>query len=70
MTNIKTDRVNAVLFNLHQIKRLKFFFGTPGSYFSILASLEPCLYARSIVRMALRRLTEKKIPLVMNLTEK
>ena len=26
MTNIKTDRVNAVVFNLHQIKRLKFFF--------------------------------------------
>ena len=26
----------------------------------VLASLEPCSYARSIVRMALRRLTEKK----------
>ena len=26
----------------------------------VLASLEPCFYARSIVRMALRRLTEKK----------
>ena len=24
--NIKTDRVNAVVFNLYQIKRLKFFF--------------------------------------------
>ena len=28
--NIKTDRVNAVVFNLHQIKRLKFFFVTLG----------------------------------------
>ena len=27
--NIKTDRVNAVVFNLHQIKRLKFFLGHP-----------------------------------------
>ena len=36
----------------------------------VLASLEPCFYARSIVRMALRRLTEKNIPLVMNLIEK
>ena len=26
---MKTDRVNAVVFNLHQIKRLKFFFGHP-----------------------------------------
>ena len=25
LENIKTDRVNAVVFNLHQIKRLKFF---------------------------------------------
>ena len=25
----------------------------------VLASLEPCFYAQSIVRMALRRLTEK-----------
>ena len=29
LENIKTDRVNAVLFNLHQIKRLKFFLGHP-----------------------------------------
>ena len=28
---IKTDSVNTVVFNLHQIKRLKFFFRTPGS---------------------------------------
>ena len=27
--NIKTDRGNAVVFNLHQIKRLKFFLGHP-----------------------------------------
>ena len=27
--NIKTDRVNAVVFNLHQIKHLKFFLGHP-----------------------------------------
>ena len=26
LENIKTDLVNAVVFNLHQIKRLKFFF--------------------------------------------
>ena len=36
----------------------------------VLASLEHCFYVRFIVRMALRRLTEKNIPLVMNLTEK
>ena len=30
LENIKTDRVNAVVFNLHQIKRSKFSFGTPG----------------------------------------
>ena len=35
----------------------------------VLASLEPCFYARSIVRMALRRLTEKD-PFMMNLSEK
>ena len=29
LENIKTDSVNTVVFNLHQIKRLKFF-GTPG----------------------------------------
>ena len=29
LENIKTDRVNAVVFNLHQIKLLKFFFGHP-----------------------------------------
>ena len=31
LENIKTDSVNTVVFNLHQIKRLKFFFRTPGS---------------------------------------
>ena len=31
LENRKTDRVNAVVFNSHQIKRLKFFFGTLGS---------------------------------------
>ena len=31
----------------------------------VLASLEPCFYARSIVRMAVKRLTKKNIPLVM-----
>ena len=30
LENIKADRVNTVVFDLHQIKRLKFFFGTPG----------------------------------------
>ena len=29
LENIKTDRVNTVLFNLHQIKQLKFFLGHP-----------------------------------------
>ena len=29
--NIKTDRVNVVVFNLHKIKRLKFFLWTPGT---------------------------------------
>ena len=29
LENIKTDRVSAVIFNLHQIKRLKFFLGHP-----------------------------------------
>ena len=29
LENIETDRVNAVVFNLHQIKRLKFFWGHP-----------------------------------------
>ena len=28
LENIKADRVNAVVFDLHQIKRLKFFGGT------------------------------------------
>ena len=28
--NIKADRVNTVVFSLHQIKRRRFFFGTPG----------------------------------------
>ena len=28
--NMKADCVNAVVFDLRQIKRLKFFFGTPG----------------------------------------
>ena len=27
--NIKTDSVNTVIFNVHQIKRLKFFLGHP-----------------------------------------
>ena len=31
LENIKTDRVNAVVSILRQIKRLKFFWGTPGS---------------------------------------
>ena len=31
LENIKTDSVNTVVFNLHQIKRLKFFLATPGS---------------------------------------
>ena len=31
LENIKTDCVNVVVFNLHQIKRLKFLFGTPGT---------------------------------------
>ena len=30
LENIKTDRVNAVVFNSHQIKRLKFFLGHPA----------------------------------------
>ena len=30
LENIKADRVNAIVFDLHQIKRLKFFLGTPG----------------------------------------
>ena len=30
LENIKTDCVNIVVFNFHQIKRLKFFFGSPG----------------------------------------
>ena len=29
LENIKTDSVNTVVFNLHQIKRLKFFLGHP-----------------------------------------
>ena len=29
LENIKTDGVNAVVFNLHQIKRLKLFWGHP-----------------------------------------
>ena len=29
LENIKADLVNAVVFNLHQIKRLKFFLGHP-----------------------------------------
>ena len=28
--NVKADRVNTVIFNLHQIKRRAFFLGTPG----------------------------------------
>ena len=29
LENIKADRVNAVVYNLHQIKRLKYFLGHP-----------------------------------------
>ena len=29
LENTKTDRVNAIVFNLHQIKRLKFLLGHP-----------------------------------------
>ena len=29
LENIKADRVNTVVFNLHEIKQFKFFFGTP-----------------------------------------
>ena len=36
----------------------------------VLASLEPFFYGRSTIRMALKGLTEKNTPLVMNLTEK
>ena len=34
LENIKTDYVNTVVFNLHQIKRLKFF-GTSGTAYSL-----------------------------------
>ena len=39
LENIKTDSVNTVVFNLHQIKRLKFFWGHPVGvvHYSILA---------------------------------
>ena len=30
LENVKTDRVNTVVFNLHKYKQLKFFFGTPS----------------------------------------
>ena len=30
LENIKTGCVNTVVFNVHQMKHLKFFFGTPG----------------------------------------
>ena len=33
LKNIKTDSVNTFVLNLHQIKQLKFFFGTPGMSF-------------------------------------
>ena len=36
----------------------------------VLVSLEPCFYARSIVKKAPRRLTEENIRVVMNLIEK
>ena len=39
LENIKTDRVDAVVFNLHQIKRLKFF-GTPGRLILVDISME------------------------------
>ena len=34
LENVKTDCANAVVFNLHQIKCLKFVFGTPGMHSS------------------------------------
>ena len=30
LENIKTDRGNTVIFNLHEIKQFKLFFGTPS----------------------------------------
>ena len=38
LENIKTDCVNTVVFNLHQIKHLKFFLGHPVA-FATLTSL-------------------------------
>ena len=35
LENIRTDRVNAVVFKLHQIKRLKFFLGHPVNTYKI-----------------------------------
>ena len=35
LKNIKTGRVNSVVFNLYQIKQLKFFFGTPGTLLQV-----------------------------------
>ena len=32
LENIKADRVNTVVFNLPEIRQLKFFFGTPGIF--------------------------------------
>ena len=42
LENIKADRVNAVVFDLHQIKRLKFFLGHPvflGKALLVISSL-------------------------------
>ena len=38
--NTKADRVNTVVFNLHQIKR-RTFFGTPGSIVKELGKISP-----------------------------
>ena len=42
LENIKTNRVNTVVFNLHEIKQSKLFFGTPGTV------QKPCTCARGI----------------------
>ena len=31
LENIKTDHISTVVFNSHKIKRLAFFYGTPGT---------------------------------------
>ena len=37
LENIRTDRVNVVVFNLHQIKRSKFFLGHPVGDYALLS---------------------------------